>query len=368
MTRKLYPPLARIRSELLDAPDRRPASADFFETDDDPRWTALASEPLPDFITDLIQRQAAASQSHATEAPAPPAVGQIRCLASIPEGRSLGRNVGILLGAHLEDKRWSGWLVVQEVDYATDRDLVIEADDGSIDPLAGMVQTWNPVRIPIDGQERILGKLAPLRLAAVIALADAPQVGGGAKPKPGKVYGWDLDAGAGIVVATGTPLGDADDPRHEYRALYRQLAAEINAAASAVVPSATPPSQQTGWLVSTFVHPAWTFGAMAAATLLALHALLDGAPRTENLGYNGQAPGMQPVAPSTGQVLRVTLAAKGDLGTLRDLLRLPGVALRHLEFDNDTLSVWLHVASPEDDIAAQAAKLPGVTAVQVVPQ
>lgn len=363
MTHPLYPPLARIRSELFDTPERRTASADFSETDDDPRWDALASEPLPDFITDLIERQAAAFQAHPS---APPAVGQIRCLDAISEGRSIGRNVAVLLGAHLDGKRWSGWLVAQEVDYATDRDLVIEADDGPADPLAGMVQTWNPVRVLISGDERILGKLAPSRLAAVMALADAPQACAGVKPKPGKVYGWDLDAG--IVVATGTPLGGPDDPRHEYCALYRQLAAEINAAASAVAPTATHRSQQTGWLVSTFVRPAWTFGAMAAATLLALHTLLDGAPRTENLGYNGQAPGMQPVAPSTGQVLRVTLAAKGDLGTLRDLLRLPGVALRHLEFDNDTLTVWLHVASTEGDIAAQAAKLPGVTAVEVVPQ
>lgn len=363
MTHPLYPPLARIRSELFDTPERRTASADFSETDDDPRWDALASEPLPDFITDLIERQAAAFQAHPS---APPAVGQIRCLDAISEGRSIGRNVAVLLGAHLDGKRWSGWLVAQEVDYASDRDLVIEADDGPVDPLAGMVQTWNPVRVLIDGQERILGKLSPLRLAAVMALADAPQDGAGVKPKPGKVYGWDLDTR--IVVATGTPLGGPDDPRHEYRAIYRQLAAEITAAASAVAPTATHPSQQTGWLVGTFVRPAWTFGAMAAATLLALHALLDGAPRTENLGYNGQAPGMQPVAPSTGQVLRVTLAAKGDLGTLRDLLRLPGVSLRHLEFDNNILTVWLHVASPESDIATQAAKLPGVTAVQVVPQ
>lgn len=36
MTRKLYPPLARIRSELFDTPERRPASADFSETDDAP--------------------------------------------------------------------------------------------------------------------------------------------------------------------------------------------------------------------------------------------------------------------------------------------------------------------------------------------
>jgi hypothetical protein len=264
MTRKLYPPLARIRSELFDTPERRPASADFSETEDDPRFAAAASEPLPDFITDLIQRQAAAREAHP---PMPPAVGQIRCLAAIPEGRSLDRNVGILLGAHLDGKRWSGWLVAQEVDYASDRDLVIEADDGPVDPVAGMVQTWNPVRVLISGDERILGKLAPLRLAAVMALADAPQAGGGAQPRPGKVYGWDLDND--LVVATGTPLGGADDPRHEYRAIYQQLAEEI-VVASEPQAAPKPKEERRGflhwlhWLFSPHWAPAPVMGALLA--------------------------------------------------------------------------------------------------------
>ncbi|MBA3031696.1 MAG: hypothetical protein KKF85_17040 [Gammaproteobacteria bacterium] len=362
MTARLYPPLERIRNELFEAPTRRPASADFSETDDDPRWSTLASDPLPDFITDLIQRQAAARQAHPQ---APPAVGQIRCLSSVPaaagESRPLARNVGVLLGAHLGGKRWSGWLVAQEVDYASDRDLVIEADDGPVDPIAGMVQTWNPVRVLIDGQEHILGKLSPLRLAAVMALAEAQQAGGGARPRPGKVYGWDL--AEGIVVATGTPLGDPDDPRHAYRALYRQLAEEIIGAGETAPTAAT----RHNWLVRTFVRPAWTFGAIAFSAALAVHTLFSLGPRTETLSHTGKEPAARPLPPSSGEVLRITLAANGNLSILRDLLALPGVSFRHIEPDNEAMIVWLHVPAGSD-VAAQAAKLPGVVAVQVVPQ
>lgn len=362
MTARLYPPLERIRNELFEAPARRPASADFAETDDDPRWVQLASDPLPDFITDLIQRQAAARVAHPQ---APPAVGQIRCFSSVPaaagESRPLARNVGVLLGAHLDGKRWSGWLVAQEVDYATDRDLVIEADDGPIDPIAGMVQTWNPVRILIEGQERILGKLPPLRLAAVMALAEAQQAGVGAQPRPGKVYGWDLTDG--LVVATGTQLGGTDDPRHAYRAIYRQLAEEIVGAGETAPTAAT----RHNWLVRTFVRPAWTFGAIAISAALAVHTLFSLGPKTETLSHTGKEPAARPLPPSSGEVLRITLAVDGDLSTLRDLLALPGVSFRHIEPDNDAMVVWLHVPAGSG-VAAQAAKLPGVVAVQVVPQ
>lgn len=365
MTDRLYPPLERIRNELFEAADRRTASADFAETDDDPRWAQLASEPLPEFIADLIQRQAAARQAHPQ---APPAVGQIRCLSSVPaaagESRPLTRNVGVLLGAHLDGKRWSGWLVAQEVDYASDRDLVIEADDGPVDPVAGMVQTWNPVRVLIDGQERILGKLSPLRLAAVMALAEAPQVGGGTQPRPGKVYGWDL--AEGIVVATGTPLGGTDDSRHAYRSLYRQLAEEIVSACDPKTSTVTNVSASS-WLVRTFVRPAWTFGAIALSAALAVHTLFSLGPRTETLSHTGKEPAARPLPPSSGEVLRITLAANGNLSILRDLLALPGVSFRHIEPDNDAMVVWLHVPAGSD-VDAQASKLPGVAAVQVVPQ
>lgn len=368
MTARLYPPLERIRNELFEAADRRPASADFSETDDDPRWTQLASEPLPDFITDLIQRQATARQAHTQ---APPAVGQIRCFSSVPaaagESRPLTRNVGVLLGAHLDGKRWSGWLVAQEVDYATDRDLVIEADDGPVDPVAGMVQTWNPVRVLINGQERILGKLSPLRLAAVMALAETQQAGGDAQPRPGKVYGWDLTDG--LVVATGTPLGGTDDLRHAYRAIYRQLAEEIVTACDPKISAVTNVSASI-WLVRTFVRPAWTFWAIAISAALAVHTLFSLGPRTETLSHTGKEPAARPLPPSSGEVLRITLAAHGNLSILRDLLALPGVSFRHIEPDNETMIVWLHVPAGSD-VAAQAAhvtKLPGVVAVQVVPQ
>jgi hypothetical protein len=276
----------------------------------------------------------------------------------------LARNVGVLLGAHLGGKRWSGWLVAQEVDYASDRDLVIEADDGPVDPVAGMVQTWNPVRVLIDGKERILGKLSPLRLAAVMALAEAQQAGGDARPRPGKVYGWDL--ADGLVVATGTPLGSADDPRHEYRALYRRLAEEI-VAASETKTSTVANGPTSNWLVRTFVRPAWTFGAIALSVALAVDALFNFVPRTEPLSHTEKEPAVRPLPPSSGEVLRITLVANGNLSILRDLLALPGVSFRHIEPDNEAMIVWLHVPAGSD-VAAHVTKLPGVVAVQVVPQ
>jgi hypothetical protein len=340
MTRNLYPPLARIRSELFDAPERRPASADFSETDDDPRWDALASEPLPDFITDVIERQAAAFQAHP---PVPPAVGQIRCLTAIPEGRPLERHAAVLLGAHLGGKRWSGWLVAQEADYASDRDLVIEADDGPADPLAGMVQTWNPVRVLISGDERILGKLSPMRLAAVMALADAPKAGGGAKPRPGKVYGWDLDAS--IVVATGTPLGGPDDPRHEYRALYRQLAEEI-VAASEMQAVSKPVEQKRGflhWLFGPHWAPAPVLGVMLAVFVV----FLGLQPKDESEIYRSDMP-------SCKDIPRLRVVFNPSAPQADTLLLLRKVEARVVDGPSETGELWLSIpptTSPDEALA-----------------
>lgn len=340
MTHPLYPPLARIRSELFDTPERRPASTDFSETENDPRWTTPANEPLPDFIADLIERQAAAFQAHPT---APPAVGQIRCLAAIPEGRPLGRNVAVLLGAHLDGKRWSGWLVAQEVDYASDRDLVIEADDGPADPLAGMVQTWNAVRVLISGEERILAKLAPLRLAAVMALADAPQAGGGAQPKPGKVYGWDLDTG--IVVATGTPLGGPDDPRHEYRALYRQLAEEI-VAASETQSASKPVEQKRGFLHWLF-GPHWAPAPVLGAMLAVFVAFLGLQPQDASERYRSDMPLCKDIP-------RLRVVFNPSAPQADTLLLLRKVEARVVDGPSETGELWLSLpptTSPDEALA-----------------
>jgi hypothetical protein len=226
MSTQLFPPLEIIRSELFDT-DAPLAGFDESLIDQEAPVIDAASVRIPDYARALMARIVATREAHPL---APPAIGQIRSLTTITDAagltvRSLGRACGVLLGAPLDGARWSGWLVAQEVDYATDRDLVIEDTDGPMSPEAGMVQTWNPLRIHIGGDEAILGRLAPDRLATVMALAGAAQAGGSARPQPGKVYAWDLDDR--ITVVTGSPLGGKGDPRCSYRALYRQLGAEI---------------------------------------------------------------------------------------------------------------------------------------------
>jgi len=138
---------------------------------------------MPNFLREHIARTVAAQRAHPQAAPA---VGQIRALSAVntingQNSRPLGRNVGVLLGAHLGGKRWQGWLVTADTSYATDRDLLIEEDDGPSDPQAGMVMTRLALRVIIQGDEPIFAKLSPARLGAVIALAEAPA---GGEPMP----------------------------------------------------------------------------------------------------------------------------------------------------------------------------------------
>lgn len=265
MKMPLYPPLDRIRRELFENGNVGRQVVDTVEEEHNPTLDALAEQPLPPFILDLIRRRSDARQAYPA---APLAAGQIRALSSIPanpgKSRELERVCGVLLGAHIGGKRWSGWLVAQEVDYATDRDLVIEEEDGPADPVAGMVQTWNPVQVALSGDEPILGKLTPLRLAAVMALADVQRTEGDVRPQPGKIHGWDLEKG--IVVLTGTPLGGTNDPRHEYRALYQRLAEEIAAACEmqGMHKSASESRGFLHWLFGPHWAPAPVLGVMLA--------------------------------------------------------------------------------------------------------
>ncbi len=173
MSVHLYPPLWIIRADFAERPgDAVP------ESEPDAVELSLAGgmdapPDIPPAIADLIRRRVAADQAFGAEALA---VGQIRALLKVPDEtgpgtRPLRRTFGILLGASLGGARWRGWLVAQEVDYATDRDLVIESEDGPCSPEAGMVQTWNEISVALDGSEPLLGKLSPQRLEAVVCLA-----------------------------------------------------------------------------------------------------------------------------------------------------------------------------------------------------
>ena len=266
MSTHLYPPLRIIRAGYAEgAVDAVP------ESDPDAVELSLAGgmdTPLdiPPAIADLIRRRVAADQAFGTEALA---VGQIRALLKIPDEtgsgtRPLRRTFGILLGAHLGGARWRGWLVAQEVDYATDHDLVIESEDGPCSPEAGMVQTWNEIGVALDGSEPLLGKLSPQRLEAVVCLADRiPTAENTVASRPGRVGAWDLKAGMAVV--TGTPLGNASDPRREYQEIYRSIGQLFPIAARANAPSG-PQTGAAGWLerlAGLLVRPAWAYAATA---------------------------------------------------------------------------------------------------------
>ncbi|KAF1856335.1 hypothetical protein Lal_00037375 [Lupinus albus] len=191
-----------------------------------------AALPIPGHLLELVQRRVAATQRKL-----PLAVGQIRAVVRVPgaqaDGRALGKTCGILLERWLGGRYWAGSLVAQEAAYATDRDLVLQDDDGLVAPEAAMVQTWNPVEMELTGDEVLLGTLTPTALRAASILGDPSFAVRDAgrdfvAPRPGRVGAWDLDDET--TLTTGTPLGEDDDPRLAYQALYRKLAAELTLA------------------------------------------------------------------------------------------------------------------------------------------
>ncbi|WP_295387741.1 hypothetical protein [uncultured Thiodictyon sp.] len=115
---------------------------------------------------------------------------------------------------------WYGWLMAAETDYASPWDLVLEGPDAPYDPSAAMVQVWNPVHVDCPAARVALGELAPARLAAVrdlaLELADVHPDPAGADP--GTLV--QRITSGGYPVLTGTPLGDGQDPRWRYHALY----------------------------------------------------------------------------------------------------------------------------------------------------
>ena len=263
MRTALYPPLTLLRSDLFDESAPLPAG---LEADMAPLPQAGAETPpaeMPPYLLELVRLRNAVQAAHP---PAPLAVGQVRRLDRIPGagGRPLGRSCAVLLGASLGGKRWAGWMVAQEADYASERDLVLQDSDGLFAPEAAMVQAWNAVELALQGDEPILGQLGPAGLGAVLLLAETDKPGDEfVAPRPGRIGAWSLAPGTTVV--TGTPLGAEDDPRHSYRQLYQRLAQELRVAS--MTPAPAPAAQARRglgeWLRSSFVRPVMAFAAMA---------------------------------------------------------------------------------------------------------
>jgi hypothetical protein len=129
-------------------------------------------------------------------------------------------------------KIWHGFLVSDEVNYASYWDILLEEDDGPCDPLAGMIQIWNPVHVYLPDTGRVLAALSQTRLQAIRATMNEYINGEDTKPQ-------DADPGRLGVRLTfdhfnilcGTPLSGKSDPRWQYQAIYHEAANAIRTTA-----------------------------------------------------------------------------------------------------------------------------------------
>jgi hypothetical protein len=200
--------------------------------------TVLEEAPVPPMPPDLraLIRQRVAART-AAFSPIPKS-GQIVRIdeARGPQGAlhwDLSRPLAVVLNAPTETPQvWYGWLVTAETDYASDGDLLLGAEDQPCDPLARMVQLWNPVHVYLPSISRVLAELRPERLAAVRALAAAfvtEPPSDSAQAQPGRIVRRTV---GDYAVRTGTPLGGADDPRYRYQQLYHAYAEAVRAPAA----------------------------------------------------------------------------------------------------------------------------------------
>lgn len=334
----LYPPLSLIEAELFGTCTVESTAVD----DGD---SGVPDLPMPPDLADLVRRRVASDvlAAHA------PAAGQIRRLDT-------GRACGVLLCASLGGKRWRGWLVAQEADYASERDLVLQDDDAILAPEAAMVQAWNPVECVIMGHEALLGTVPAGVLGAVVRLADLQAGLGdeGVLPRPGRLGAWDLDEAT--VVVTGTPLDGADDPRYAYRRLYRRLAGQVQA-----VPQARDVRSSArlfAWLGATFVRPAWTFCALALVAVQGLW-ILDASLPQDLAAPVYRSAGLVPTqacAPRLRVVFRADAAYADIVGALR---QVQAVLVQGPSEDGE---VWVDLPSGVD-ARATAAGLANLRAV-----
>ncbi|MGV7209824.1 hypothetical protein ACLB1G_18445 [Oxalobacteraceae bacterium A2-2] len=334
MSAALHPPLALIERELF-GPVENPVDA----TPEDGAGRDAAPAAMPPWLLALVERKVASVQAHGPQALA---VGQIRCLPVLP-ARALGRTGAVLLGRCLGGRRWAGWLVAQEVDYAAERDLVLQDDDGILAPEAALVQTWNPVEVSLRGDEAVLGKLPAATLGAVLKLADrAGQAQEFVAPRPGRIGAWDLDGETTVV--TGTPLAGPDDPRAAYQALYLRLAAECTAAAQGHEP--LPPRAARSWrawLEQVLVRPVWTFGALAVALLQAAWLLAGPFGGQEALLYRGA-----PAAQAEACRVKIRVMFKLDTPYAEVVLALRRVDATLVSGPSETGEIWILAAAGQD--------------------
>lgn len=210
--RNLWPPINVIKSNLQplagDVHVIQDARADASSARDE---KAMPPE-MPAFIRDKIRMRIAAREAYGKLHP--PKSGQICRFDGNNQNQA---PLCVLLDREQDQHRWAGWMVAPEADYATNRDVLLEPQDEPFDPLAAMVQTWNPVTVDTRKVSRIMAQLAPHRMQAIREVANGNcEEGGGARPG----FVAPLKTHSGAVVLSGTRIAHPEDPRSEYKALY----------------------------------------------------------------------------------------------------------------------------------------------------
>lgn len=168
---------------------------------------------MPAFLRHKIHQRVSSREANFDTTPAP---GQVWRFDGTPEACT---PLCVLLDKPAESGQWQGYAVAPETDYATDRDVLLEPQDEPFDPLAGMVQTWNPVTVDIGKASRVLAQLTEARLDAIREVAQGQYENAG-NARPGYVA--PLKTRSGATVLAGTPATHPEDPRRQYQTLYRK--------------------------------------------------------------------------------------------------------------------------------------------------
>ena len=217
------PVALELRTELEKQPDATVVEEQEIKED----------APMPSFLNELIDRRLAARDRYASSST--PSPGQILRLDQIigPDKKviqDLSSPLAVLIEKKAQTENlWQGWMVASETDYAGYWDMLLEPEDEPFDPLAGMIQIWNPVQAYLPSEAPVLAELKPARLQAVRALAEEEAT----KPKldtsmsrPGHIA--PRTTVGNFSILTGTPLGNSEiDPRYRYGDLYHAAAEKL---------------------------------------------------------------------------------------------------------------------------------------------
>jgi hypothetical protein len=274
-------------SRRFDPVTEAELSAAAEEADSVENAAALPDSPLPAGIARRIaQRVQARSRFADDHTPEPGKIVAIHPEAKMDLGNLAAEPIPILLDVlEASGKTWRGWIVARDRGYATCWDLILGPEEEDRDPLCEIVQGWNPVRVSLPKDVRILGQLLPYRLAALRTLAVDYENGFISGPRDehrlGVALARELSDGTGIV--TGTSIASDDDPRVEYQRLYREIAQKL----PAPVQSARAPRPQAArpaFFQRLLGLPPWQLGGAVATLLLApLVVMLVSQDRPEDL-------------------------------------------------------------------------------------